>query len=657
MEKEVTHRKNVTRRDFLKQAAVATAGISGIVNTTEAFAKKSSTANGKKVVVIAFDGMDPALSEKMMKAGDLPNLDKFRKNNGYRVLGTSTPPQSPVAWANFINGANPGSHGIFDFIHRHPEKQFSGLFLSTSETVGGKTILKRQGTPFWDYLDEAGISSVFYDLPSNYPPSSSKYGNHKCLAGLGTPDILGNYGGFHHFAENGPVRTKEFEGCKLSMLFFENETASGALIGPVDPYSKERKPVTVEFEAHRDKKLNTVIVEIQGKRLFLKPGQWSKWIRLDFELEVPYWFNKTLNGICRFYLQEIGENVRLYVTPINIDPSNPATPISEPDSFVRDISKELGLFYTSGMQEDFKALQNKVYNDDEFVIQANIVLQERLNLLNYATKHYDDGLLYFYFSSTDLQAHMLWWDGDEKHPIRNKKDAKKYFGVLKDIYRKMDEVIGEMIDKYGQEATIIVLSDHGFANFGRQFGLNKWLADEGYIAPAKCKSLMMEADWKKTKAYGLGINGLYLNLKGREKDGIVEPGAEQEALLEELITKLEAIKDENGEHPIKKVYRADKVYSGPATRLAPDLIIGYNRGYRASWGTCLGSMDAEAISDNDKAWCADHCADPTVVPGVVFCNKPIAASSPSLIDIAPTILKRFGLEIPDSMQGKNIILG
>lgn len=648
--------KKINRRDFLKQAALTTAGITGVVNTTEAYAKKA--ANGKKVVVIGFDGMDPILTEKMMGAGDLPNLDKLRANGGYKVLGTSTPPQSPVAWANFINGAGPGSHGIFDFIHRRPEKPFgSSLFLSTSETVGNKTFLRRQGTPFWDYLDKAGISSVFYDLPSNYPPSPSKHGNHKCLSGMGTPDILGLYGGFSHFAEDGPVRTKEFEGCKLSMLFFENETASGALIGPVDPYSKDHKPVTVEFAAHRDKDLNKVIVEIQDKRLILEPGQWSKWISVDFELQVPYWFNDTINGICRFYLQEIGDNVRLYVTPLNIDPTNPVTPISEPDSFVKDISKELGLFYTSGMQEDFKALQNNVYTDDEFVTQADLVLQERFDLLNYATKHYDDGLLYFYFSSTDLQAHMLWWDSDEKHPTRNKQDAKKYFGVLKGIYRKMDEVLGDMIAKYGQEATVIVLSDHGFANFSRQFGLNKWLVDEGYIGPKKCKSLMTSADWSQTKAYGLGINGLYLNLKGRERNGIVEPGAEQEALLQELITKLEAIKDKNGKRPIKKVYRADKSYSGDATELAPDLIIGYTRGYRASWATCLGDMDAEVLSDNDEAWCADHCADPTEVPGVVFCNKPITADTPSLIDIAPSILKEFGLEIPESMEGKNIIQG
>ena len=165
---------------------------------------------------------------------------------------------------------------------------------------------------------------------------------------------------------------------------------------------------------------------------------------------------------------------------------------------------------------------------------------------------------------------------------------------------------------------------------------------------------MYDVDWSKTKAYGLGINGLYLNLRGRERDGIVEPGIEQEELIAELISKLEAIRDLNGDKVIRKVHRTDTEYSGPATRLAPDLIIGYRRGYRASWSTCLGNMDKEVLSDNDKAWSADHCADPLEVPGVVFCNKPIAMDSPTLVDIAPSILKEFGLEIPSAMEGKNI---
>jgi len=668
------------RREFLKQSAAAAAAIAVGLDMKSVYAakKKISSVNpGRKVIVIGIDGMDPRLSETMMNEGQLPNFDKLRKLGGYRNLGTSIPPQSPVAWANFINGAGPGSHGIFDFIHRNPEKQCAPFF-AAAETVGGEgyweigdhklqldfwpfnhkpamTLLRRKGVPFWDYLDEASISSVFYDLPSNYPPSPSKYGNHRCLSGMGTPDLLGTYGTYQHFAEDGPVRTKDEGGGKRSMIFFENETANVSLIGPRNAYLKKPEPAAIEFVVHRDKQARAAVIEIQNQKILLNEGQWSPWLKVNFELSRPaFMSDKNLSAICRFYLQEVEPNFRLYVTPINTDPSDPAIQITEPPGFIKEMSNELGLFYTTGFQEDHKALSNKVFMDNEFVTQADYVLKERINLLKYATEHYDDGLLFFYFSSTDLQSHMLWWDSDEKHPTRSANDAKKYFNHLKEVYRKVDGVLGDILKRYGDEATIIVMSDHGFARFKRQFNLNTWLRDNGYVKSADSTSVLYDVDWSKTRAYGLGINSLYLNLKGRERDGIVEPGREQEELVEELIAKLEAVRDVDGKRVIRKVHRTDKAYSGSATRLAPDLIMGYCRGYRASWATCLGDMTDEVLLDNDSAWSADHCADVSEVPGVIFSNRPIGASAPSLVDVAPSILTEFGLKIPSSMEGKNI---
>ena len=164
---------------------------------------------------------------------------------------------------------------------------------------------------------------------------------------------------------------------------------------------------------------------------------------------------------------------------------------------------------------------------------------------------------------------------------------------------------------------------------------------------------MSDVDWNQTRAFGLGINGLYLNLKGREKYGIVKP-SEKDALLDELVEKLEAVRDVDGQIVIKKARRSDKTYSGPHTALAPDLIIGYKRGYRGAWTTCLGDMDETVFSDNDSAWGADHCCDSSEVPGVLFSNKPITKEDPALIDLAPTILTEFGLEKPSTMTGVNI---
>ena len=669
---------DISRRDFLLRAGFAVGGIG--VGIGGELVYGGVKAGHKKVIVIGIDGMDPVLSEKMMDDGRLPNFARMREAGGYSKLGTSTPPQSPVAWANFINGAGPGSHGIFDFIHRRPEHQVEPFF-SAAEMVGGsgywevgdhklqmnfwpfnhkaaETVLRRKGVPFWDHLDKAGISSTFYDLPSNYPPSPSKYGNHKCLSGMGTPDMLGTYGTYQHYSEDGPVRTKRGGGGNRSMLFFENERAEGTLIGPVNSLLKNQDETTVDFVVHKDVKARTALIEIQGKRILLKEGQWSDWMQIEFELKMPkFLLDKVVTGICRFYVQEVGPNFRLYVTPVNIDPSAPANKITEPAEFVEEISDKLGLFYTTGFQEDHKALSNKIFTDEEYVAQAAIVLQERLNLLDYAIKNYDDGLLFFYFSSTDMQAHMLWWDSDDKHPTRNAEDAKKYFGCLKDVYMKLDGVVGDVMKRYGEEATIIVMSDHGFGNFRRQFNLNTWLKENGYLGPAESTSLMSDVDWKQTRAYGLGINGLYLNLKGRERDGIVEKGKESEALLEEIKAKLEAIRDVNGEQVIRSVARTDKIFKGNAMELAPDLIVGYSRGYRASWDTCLGDMNEEVLWDNDSPWAADHCADAKEVPGVLFCNKPIAKADVSLVDIAPTILVEYGLGVPAEMEGKDFLKG
>jgi predicted AlkP superfamily phosphohydrolase/phosphomutase len=316
----------------------------------------------------------------------------------------------------------------------------------------------------------------------------------------------------------------------------------------------------------------------------------------------------------------------------------------------------LGLFYTTGFQEDHKALSNEIFTDEEYRIQAGMVLQERLKLLDYALENYDDGLLFFYFSSTDLQSHMFWWDSDLKHPTRSAEDAKNCFRHIHKLYHELDSVVGDILRRYGDKATIIVMSDHGFANFKRQFNLNTWLRDNGYIYPQNSTGILRNVDWSRTRAYGLGINGLYLNIKGRERDGIVEPGGQREQLLDELTTKLEAVRDTNGERVILKVHRTDKVYSGPTRALAPDLVIGYCRDYRASWATCLGDMTREILLDNDSVWSADHCADASEVPGVIFSNRPISATTPALVDIAPSVLVKFGLKIPPSMQGENIFL-
>jgi predicted AlkP superfamily phosphohydrolase/phosphomutase len=687
----------VNRRRFLKGAAIAgTAGVAGVAAGGYWLGSRlrGPRTVGKKVIVIGIDGMDPRLCERMMKEIDprtkrpkLANLATLRATGGFSPLGTSIPPQSPVAWANFINGAGPGSHGIFDFIHRHPEDP-TAPFYAAAETVNGQTILRRQGVPFWEHLDAAGIPTTFYDLPSNYPPSPSHHGHHRCISGMGTPDMLGSYGTYQYFVENGPTKPSGEDGGKRFDISFETTdpafgagtagaaaaahgmgsflaptlllgrpdyTAKGRILGPQNPARSEPEPLTVEFTVHRDRAANAAVIEIQSHKLLLKAGQWSRWVKLTFELP---WYTPNAHGIVRFYLQEVTPNFRLYVSPVNMDPSDGsnAERFSEPKSFVQDMAERLGPFYTTGFQEDYSARKNGVFNDDEYLRQARHVLESRLEQFHYAVDNYDGGLLFFYFSSSDLQSHIFWWDSDAEHPVRSAPEAKKYYGYVHELYVALDRAIGEVMARFGSSATIIVMSDHGFANFGRQFNLNTWLREAKYLGPPDCKSVMEDVDWSKTYAYGLGINGLYVNLKGREPHGIVEPGEEYDALLKQLAGELEGFQDDqNGDQQvIRKAYLADQVYKGNATALAPDLIIGYSRGYRASWDTVLGGITDEVLLDNHNAWSADHCADALEVPGVFFSNRTIRGKSPRLIDVAPSILAEFGLTAPSSMDGGNI---
>ncbi|MCO6436008.1 MAG: alkaline phosphatase family protein [Phycisphaerae bacterium] len=672
-------------------AALGLAAAIGLTSCSRSAAKSSAAGSGaqavdparRKVVVIGFDGMDPRMCQRLMDEGELSNLKAMADRGGYRPLGTSIPPQSPVAWSNFITGAGPGVHGIFDFVHRDPAKQIDAYYSAakTIESEDGwvvgehklpltfwpfgdkptETVLMRRGTPFWDYLDRAGIAVRLYDIPSNYPPTLSSAGNAKCMSGMGVPDLMGTYGTYQYFSEDTTRVTREDGGIRRGLVFVKDR-ASGILEGPANSYADGRTvPSTVPFVIYRHPSEATARIEIQGQTVLLRQGEWSTWKRVVFDMDMPPFLPKAkANGICRFFLQEVRPNFRLFVSQIHIDPSDPAGQrVSEPEAFVTEIYDRLGLFPTAGFQEAYKALSNEVFNDAEYREQADNVLTERLRLLGFAREEYQGGLLFFYFSSTDLQAHMFWWDSDQPHPTRTPAEARRYHKVIQDLYRSMDGVVGEIVEQYGKDALVLVLSDHGFCNFKRQFHLNTWLRQEGYIKPDDCTSVADEkaavaVDWSRTRAYGLGLNGLYLNLKGREKLGIVEP-FEKEALLREISQKLLSVRDPvDGRPVIKYVYQTSEVYDGPEAANAPDLIVGYYRDFRASWATTLGEITDSILTDNHSAWSADHCIASDEVPGVLFSNRPITRTDPALIDLAPTILEEFGVARPEAMQGKSV---
>jgi predicted AlkP superfamily phosphohydrolase/phosphomutase len=398
-------------------------------------------------------------------------------------------------------------------------------------------------------------------------------------------------------------------------------------------------------------------IAIQEQEILLRQGEWSEWMRVEFVL-VPYL--ERVTGICKFYLKQLRPRFQLYVTPINLDPSRPALPLSTPAEYAPKLAEEVGYFYTQGIAEDTKALTAGILDDAEYLAQSRMVLDEQLKIFDLELRRFRSGLLFFYFSSIDENGHMFWRAWDERHPAHTPELGAKYSRVLEELYQEMDRVVGRVIERLDEHTTLLVLSDHGFAPYYRSFNLNSWLRDQGYIGlkdPAQPAGgdYLSNVDWSRTRAYGLGLNALYLNLRGRERYGIVPPGSTAEALLAELRAKLLAIRDPaTGLPVITRVDKASEVYSGPNLKTAPDLLIGYNRGYRAGWGTVLGGFSLDVFEDNTEAWSGDHCIDSTLVPGVLVSNKKILAESPKLTDVAPTILAEFGIEPPTSMTGKSV---
>ena len=570
---------------------------------------------GKKVIVIGIDGMDPRSVRAMMADGQLPNLARLPAAGGFSNLGTSIPPQSPVAWANFINGAGPGSHGIFDFIHRHPHEQCKP-FYSAAETlpgeggwevgdhdcssISGRSTTSRPPRCCAGRACRSGITSTppacrptFYDLPSNYPPSPSQHGHHRCICGMGTPDMLGTYGTYQYFGEDGPTDGLDEGGGKRSKLSFEARRRRRRSSGRRTILLKTPAPVAIEILVHRDREANAAVIEIQGQKLSAAaPGSGAGGRSSTSRFRMP-WFvpNQHVSGICRFYLA--GSVAELSGSTSR--QSTSTRPLRRCKSrsrhaFVQDVVEDTRACSTPPA---FRRITRPAPTASSTTTSTSgrPAWCSRSGWRCSNTPSTTTTTACCSSTSPAAICSRTCSGGIPTRSIRPVRppEAQKYFGHIQRLYQKLDEVIGDIIDRYGSQATIIVMSDHGFANFGRQFNLNSWLRDLGYLNPGECTSIMHDVDWSRTTAYGLGINGLYLNLKGRERDGIVEPGEKQEALLTELTARLEAVTRFDGKPVIRGVYRADQMYSGNATALAPDLIVGYARGYRArgrrAWAT------------------------------------------------------------------------
>jgi len=511
----------------------------------------------------------------------------------------------------------------------------------------------RKSQPFWKILGQEGIFSTILRIPITFPPE--KFSGH-LLSGMCLPDLKGSQGTFFFYTTN-PERIKKKEGGESLLVERQGDLIETFIAGPENSLLAKPEEIKIPMVIRFSENQEQVEIEVSGQNFRLQKGVFSAWIKLSF----PAGLGVKVRAIARFYLLTTSPHFELYITPLNIDPEKPALPVSHPFIYSSYLAKLLGSYVTLGEANDTWALNEGVLPEKAFLDLAYSFHQETEKILFNALSKTRKGLVACWFETSDSLQHMFFRYLDKSHPaLGPTAQLKDGASVIETLYKKLDALAGQVLEQCDDRTCLIIMSDHGFKSFRRGVNLNSWLYLNGYLhlkdGGTSSQEWFQQVDWTRTRAYGLGLAGLYINLKGREAQGIVEPGEEYQNLKKELTEKLSGLKDKDlGRAAINRLIDTEKIYHGPYRQEAPDLIVAYNEGYRVSWDSVTGRVNGTVIEDNLKAWSGDHCLDPELVPGVFFSNFKFQVDQPSIMDIAPTVLDLFGLERPKYFDGQSFL--
>ena len=612
----------------------------------------------RKVVVIGLDGLDPELLDDRLAHGEAPSFARLAVRGTAARVATTCPAQTPVAWSSFATGTNPGGHGIYDFIRRDPATCLPDLSLTRYEQknafVPPRAVNRRGGTAVWTLLSDAGIPSTVLRCPCTFPPDTIR---GRMLAGMGVPDLRGGLG-TSSFYTTGAATAGESEQV-LPLAPSGNGTFKAAIVGPRNTRGQGSFELPVTVSLDRAARRVRVSLDAEPSAIDLAEGEWSPWLRLRFKTGLL----QSVRGMVRLRALRLEPIVELYASPVNFDPDAPLFPVSAPPEYAAELASAIGTFYTTGMVEDHGALNNGRFNEDAYLAHCDEVMRERERMLHYELDRFDTGLLFCLFDTPDRLQHMLWRHREPSHPANQDSPARpEYARAIDEHYRHCDAVVGRVLDRIDDQTMIVVLSDHGFGSFQRGFHLNTWLHDQGLLAlkpgcrpGADAGDMLQAVDWARTRAYALGIGSVYVNVKGREARGIVEPD-DVPRLSSEIAHALDGIVDPaGGAIAVRGGSTRHDVYSGPFAAESPDVVVRFSRGYRASWSTALGGVPEGQFEDNTKRWGGDHIVDPALVPGVLFANRPIRTERAALVDLAPTMLAALGVTPGAAMEGSSLL--
>ncbi|MDF1565091.1 MAG: alkaline phosphatase family protein [Deltaproteobacteria bacterium] len=618
-----------------------------------------------RVIVLGFDGVDPDLVQKWMDAGRLPHLKALSERGTFARLQSTTPPQSPVAWATFASGLEPGGHGIFDFIARNPKTYLPSVAtvkVSRPEVKKGhlEHALEgenlRSGPSFWQTAGKAGVPGSILFVPYSFPPDGVE--EMRVISGLGTPDLRGTNSSFQYLASEtfpGGKKAGLTSGGVFEKVLSEGKgTFRGNLRGAsltVDGRSQSLDfPLTVAQGADG---LELAFPEGHAEAVKVKRGEWSETITLKLS-PVP---GTTWSATTRAYpVPDASDPLALYFLPVSADPRTPPFAVSTPMGFAGELAAAAGApFKTVGWVHETSGLSTEALDGQGFLLDLHATMEARRKILHAVLDQPHDRLTVAAFTATDRVAHMFYRLFDEKHPRFEKALADRHGKAIQETYEKMDAIVGEVVARLPADATLLIVSDHGFHSFRRGVNLNRWLVEKGYQTLKKGapegRDFFRDVDWSKTRAYAVGTGQIWLNLAGREKKGIVAAD-EAAALAREIAEALATLRDgDDPLHVVQAVHLAENTYSGEHRADAPDLTVSFAEGYRTGWGSILGGAPKALIEDNLRKWSGDHAAsDPKDTEGFLVSNRKITAEKPAILDVAPTVLHLLGVD--NQLPGK-----
>jgi predicted AlkP superfamily phosphohydrolase/phosphomutase len=553
-----------------------------------------------KTLILGFDSFDPAVFEELAGRNQLPNFEKFIDHGGYSQLEVCSPPQTEVSWTSIATGADPGGHGIFDFVHRDPATYipYVSILPTRKGALGEQFVPPYTARTFFEEAASMGYPATALWWPAMFPARPEL--PVMTLPGLGTPDIRGQLGVGTLFSSDEESKKKT---AVVRLVPAGKDRYKADLPGP---QTKGREgPRTISLPLGVDViDDSTARLILDNRQVELHLGEWSDIVELRFKAGMLF----NIHAITRFIAVSLQGAVRIYSLPLQIHPLHSAWHYATSNSFSKKLWRDVGPYLTLGWPQDTTGLEEGCINDGQFLDLCRMIFDRRIQILYYLMNDFREGVLASIFDDLDRIQHMF---------FHNRMD------VVHDWYRRLDHFVGDVtqkVEKWNGKHRTLILSDHGFSDFRKKVHLNRWLLEKNYLCMKNGGDNLSGVDWSKTKAYAVGLNSIYLNISGREGQGSV-PAGEIENLLSQIQAELLDWEDGDGNPIIKKVRLKHETFNGPYTRFGPDLVVGYAPGNRASAETGLGKIPAAALEPNTDHWGADHCMDSDVVPGVIFANR------------------------------------